>query len=171
VLQAEFLERIQKYLASRGCITGGWEEAAHGDRIDKAKSYLVGWRTVEVAAGLAGQGYDMVVAPGQRYYLDMSNSLAWSEPGAGWAGWSGPEETYVFDPTEGWTEEQKKHLLGIQACIWSEPMTDRAIFDRLVFPRLSAIAEAGWTPSTAKSWKRFKALVGLMPNLYGNWAE
>jgi hexosaminidase len=171
VLQAEFLGRIQKFLASRGCVTGGWEEAAHGDLIDKSKSYLVGWRTVEVAAALAGQGYDMVVAPGQRYYLDMSNGPVWSEPGAGWAGWSGPEETYAFDPAQGWTDEQKKHLLGIQACIWSEPMTDRAIFDRLVFPRLSAIAEAGWTPHASKSWKRFSALVGQMPILYGHWAE
>ncbi|HEV7717690.1 MAG TPA: beta-N-acetylhexosaminidase [Arsenicitalea sp.] len=170
-LQAVFLARIQTFLASRGCITGGWEEAAHGNVIDKTKSYLVGWRNVEVSAALAGEGYDMVVAPGQRYYLDMANSDAWSEPGAGWAGWSGPRETYAFDPTTGWTEAQKQHLLGIQACIWSEPMADRAIFDRLVFQRLSAIAETGWTPPEAKSWERFSALAGLMPNLYGNWAE
>jgi hexosaminidase len=50
-------------------------------------------------------------------------------------------------------------------------MTDRAIFDRLVFPRLSAIAETGWTRWEAKSWERFSALVGLMPIVYGHWAE
>lgn len=171
VLQAVFLRRIQAYIASKGCITGGWQEAAHGDVIDKAKSYLVGWRSVEVSAALAGQGYDMVVAPGQRYYLDMANGVAWSEPGAGWAGWSGPRETYDFNPVEGWTEEQLKHFRGVQACIWSESMTDRAIFDRLVFPRLSAIAETAWTRWEAKSWERFSALVGLMPIVYGHWAE
>jgi hexosaminidase len=169
VLQAEFLDRVQKLLASKGCVTGGWEEAAHGDVIEKDKSYLVGWRNVEVNAKLAAEGYDIVVAPAQRYYLDMANGAAWSEPGAGWAGWSGPEETYLFDPTEGWTAEQKQHFLGVQACIWSESMTDRAIFDRLVFPRLSAVAETGWTPDSARSWPRFSALAGLMPILYGNW--
>jgi hexosaminidase len=169
-LQAEFLRRIQAYIASRGCVTGGWEEAAHGDVIDKSKSYLVGWRNVEINAALAGQGYDIVVSPGQRYYLDMANSQAFSEPGAGWAGWSGPRETYDFDPVAGWSAAQKKHLLGVQACIWSEPMTDRAIFDRLVFPRLSAIAETGWTRKEAKSWDRFSALAGLMPILYGHWS-
>jgi hexosaminidase len=46
-------------------------------------------------------------------------------------------------------------------------MTDRAAFDRLVFPRLSAIAETGWTPPEKRDWIRFKALAGLMPNLYG----
>ncbi|MGV3490593.1 MAG: beta-N-acetylhexosaminidase [Devosia sp.] len=169
VLQAEFLARVQQMLAERGCITGGWEEAAHGDVIDKAQSYLVGWRDMEVSAELAGRGYAIVVAPGQRYYLDMANSAAWSEPGAGWAGWSGPRETYEFDPVAGWTDAQKANLLGVQACIWSEPMTDRAVFDRLVFPRLSAIAETGWTAQGSRSWTRFSALCGLMPILYGNW--
>ncbi len=167
VLQAEFLKRIQTFLASRGCITGGWEEAAHGNVIDKDKVYLNGWRNVEVSAALAGQGYDMVVCPGQVYYLDMANSPAWSEPGAGWAGWSEPEKLYEFDPVGGWTDEQKRHFLGVQSCIWSESMTDRAIFDRLVFPRISALAETGWTKPAAKSWERFSAMVGLMPVLYG----
>lgn len=166
VLQALFLERIQKFLASEGCITGGWEEAAHGGVIDKAKSYLCGWRNVDICAALAGEGYDMVVCPGQVYYLDMANSPDWDEPGASWAGWSEPEKLYGFDPVEGWTELQKSKLLGIQACIWSEAMTDRAVFDRLVFPRLSALAESAWTRPDAKSWERFKAVVGLMPVLF-----
>jgi hexosaminidase len=170
-LQAVFLARVQAFLASRGCITGGWEEAAHGDVIDKAKSYLCGWRSVEVSAALAERGYDIVVTPGQAYYLDMSQGSEWSEPGAGWAGWSSVEKTYEFEPSAGWTPAQKQHLLGVQACIWSEPMTDRAVFDRLVFPRLSAIAEAGWTAPGRKSFKRFAALCGLLPILYGYWSD
>ncbi|RYD94870.1 MAG: hypothetical protein EOP61_20815, partial [Sphingomonadales bacterium] len=61
------------------------------------------------------------------------------------------------------------HLMGIQACIWNEPMTDRAVFDRLVFPRLSAIAETAW--STNRDFARFTALVGTMPNMYGNYED
>ncbi|MEQ1770870.1 MAG: beta-N-acetylhexosaminidase [Devosia sp.] len=170
ILQAHFIRRVHEYIKSKGAITGGWEEAAHGDVVDKDKTYLVGWRDVEISAKLAGQGYDIVVSPGQRYYLDMANGLSWSEPGAGWAGWSGPEETYTFDPRAGWSAEQLKHLLGVQSCIWSEPMTDRAIFDRLVFPRISAVAETGWTKPENKSWPRFAAFAGLMPIMYGHWA-
>ena len=171
MLQAIFLKRIQQFLASRGCITGGWEEVAHGDVVDKEKVYLVGWRSVEVNAALAGRGYDVVVSPGQAYYLDMSQGSEWSEPGAGWAGWSSVEKSYDFDPVAGWSDEQKRHFLGVQACIWSEPMTDREIFDRLVFPRLSAIAETGWTAPARKSFARFAAVCGLMPNLYGHWSD
>jgi hexosaminidase len=166
-LQAKFLQRVQAFLTANGKITGAWEEAAHGGGIDKANCYLVGWVNVEGSQKLAADGYDVVVAPGQAYYLDMANGPEWHEPGAGWAGWSSPEKTYGFDPVEGWSESEKTKFRGVQACIWSEPMTDRAVFDRLVFPRLSAIAETAWTNADRKSYARFAGVAGLMPNLYG----
>jgi hexosaminidase len=166
-LQAHFLQRIQSYLTQRGKITGAWEEAAQGGGIDKANSYLVGWHTVAASQRLAAEGYEVVVSPGQAYYLDMANSADWHECGAGWAGWSSLEKTYRFDPSAGWSDSEKRRLMGVQACIWCEPMSDRAVFDRLVFPRLSAIAETGWTAPDRRDYHRFTALVGLMPNLYG----
>lgn len=168
LLQAEFLRHIQTFLASRGCITGGWEEAAHGHVIDKEKCYLVGWRDVAASGQLAGEGYDIVVSPGQHYYLDMAQGQEWSEPGAWWAGHSSPKSTYNFDPTENWTHIQLQHFLGIQACIWSESMTDRAVFDRLLFPRLSAIAETAWTEKPKKSYARFIGCVDVMPLVFGH---
>lgn len=168
-LQAHFLKRIQAFLSSKGRITGAWEEAGEGGGIDRQDCYLVGWRTAEASQKLAAEGYDVVIAPGQAYYLDMANSADWHEPGAAWAGWSSPEKAYRFEPAAGWSDAERTRLLGVQACIWSEPMSDRAVFDRLVFPRLSAIAEAGWTAQARRDYGRFSALVGLMPNLYGRF--
>lgn len=166
-LQAHFLQRIQAFLTSKGKITGAWEEAAHGGGVARENCYLVGWVAVESNQKLAAEGYDVVVAPGQAYYLDMANGPDFHEPGAGWAGWSSAEKTYAFDPVAGWSDAEKVHFIGVQACIWSEPMTDRDVFDRLVFPRLSAIAETGWTSPAHKDFPRFSAAVNLMPNLYG----
>ncbi|HTN61084.1 MAG TPA: family 20 glycosylhydrolase, partial [Devosia sp.] len=53
ILQAHFIKRVHAIIASKGAITGGWEEAAHGNVVDKAKTYLVGWRNVEINAALA----------------------------------------------------------------------------------------------------------------------
>lgn len=164
-LQAYFLKRLQAFLTERGRITGAWEEASHGGGIDRANCYLVGWREKATAQKLAGEGYDVVVAPGQAYYLDMALDEDWNECGAAWAGFSSVEATYRYEPDADWSDGEKRHLMGVQACIWSEPMNDRAVFDRLVFPRLSAIAETGW--SHDKDYARFAALAGLMPNLYG----
>ena len=43
--------------------------------------------------------------------------------------------------------------------------------DRLVFPRLSAIAETGWTAAAARNYHRFATIAGLMPSLYGHAEE
>ena len=166
-LQAEFLRRIQGMLRQHGKVTGAWEEAAEGGGIDKADCYLVGWHTVEASRRLAAAGYQVVVAPGQAYYLDMANGEDWHECGAAWAGWSSPETTYGFVPDAGWSADESAQLMGVQGCIWGEPMSERGVFDRLVFPRLSAIAETGWTADANRSFERFSAAVGLMPSLYG----
>ncbi|MGN6490040.1 MAG: beta-N-acetylhexosaminidase [Devosia sp.] len=168
-LQAHFLQRVQAFLTSQGRITGAWEEAAQGGGIDRASAYLVGWKDTAISQKLAAEGYDVVVAPAQAYYFDMANGPEFDECGAAWAGFSSLENTYRFEPAAGWSAAERAHLLGIQGCIWCEPMTDRAVFDRLVFPRLSAIAETGW--STDRDFARFTALVGLMPNLYGNYED
>ena len=76
-------------------------------------------------------------------------------------------KTYGLDPVAGWSAEERQRFLGVQACIWSEPMAEPAVFDRLVFPRLSAIAETGWTRPERKDFRRFSALAELMPSLYG----
>ena len=168
-LQAHFLQRVQAFLAAKGKITGAWEEASQGGGIDKASSYLVGWKDTAISQKLAAEGYDVVAAPAQAYYLDMANDEEFAECGAAWAGWSSLENTYRFEPAAGWNDAERRHLMGIQACIWNEPMTDRAVFDRLVFPRLSAIAETAW--STNRDFARFTALVGTMPNMYGNYED
>lgn len=166
-LQAAFLKRVQAFLSDQGKVTGAWEEAAQGGGIDKDDAYLVGWRTPEASRELAALGYAVVAAPAQTYYLDMALSEDWHECGAAWAGWSSVATTYAFTPDAGWSDAERERLMGVQGCIWSEPMLDRGVFDRLVFPRLSAIAETGWSTEANRDFDRFTALVGLMPNLYG----
>jgi hexosaminidase len=56
-------------------------------------------------------------------------------------------------------------MKGVQACIWLENFLSRAYFNRLVFPRLPAIAETAWTPKAGKNWERFAAIVRLSPSL------
>jgi hexosaminidase len=162
-LQADFLRHLHAQIRTNGRITGAWEEGAHGDGVTPEGAYLVAWRSAAVGAKLAAAGYDVVMAPGQAYYLDMARTTDWWEPGATWAGVSSVENTYRFDPLEGFAPEDRHRMIGVQACIWSEPMSDRRVFRRLVFPRLSAIAETGWTPEAQRSYPRFAANARFLP--------
>lgn len=163
-LQAYFLRHIQQFLAGRGRALGGWEEAAQGGGVSPENCLLFAWTTVEKTAELAAADYDVISTPGQAYYLDMALSQDWYAPGASWAGFTPLEQTYGFEADNG-SAALAAHLKGVQACMWSEHLTTLARANHMLFPRLSAIAEAGWSRAQNKDLPRFTALAELMPGL------
>jgi len=164
-LQSYFLKQVKDMLSKRGKKLAGWNEVAHGGGVESQGTLLMAWQTPEVGIELAREGYEVVMTPGQAYYLDMVQAEAWQEPGASWAGTVPPAHTYDYEAEGDFPEDLKHRLKGVQACIWSEHFLSRGYFNRLVFPRLPAIAEAAWTPKSEKNWLRFTAVVGLSPKL------
>lgn len=164
-LQSYFLKQVKAMLDKRGRKLAGWNEVAHGGGVAAKNSLLMAWENPQVGIELAREGYDVVMTPGQAYYLDMVQATAFQEPGASWAGTVPPAHTYAYEAAGEFPEELKDRLKGVQACIWSEHFLSRGYFNRLVFPRLPAIAEAAWTPKAAKDWHRFAAIVPLSPML------
>ncbi|NYJ12656.1 hexosaminidase [Rhizobium leguminosarum] len=164
-LQSYFLKRIKAMLSERGRKLAGWNEVSHGGGVDPDGTLLMAWERPAVGIELAQQGYDVVMTPGQAYYLDMAQAEAWAEPGAAWAGYSPPEHSYAYEAEGELPEALQEKMRGIQACIWTENFISRAYFNRLVFPRLPAVAEAAWTPSDRKDWDRFAAIVRMWPML------
>lgn len=162
-LQSHFLKQIQSLLRKYGKDTGAWEEAALGGGVDADRSYLVAWKKSESGRDLALDGYDVVLAPAEYAYFDMAQSDEWWEPGASWAGTVSVETCYAFDPAHDWPANVQDKLIGVQSCLWSENLADRRLFDHLMYPRLSAIAETAWTPRADKDFARFMAIQTLMP--------
>ena len=144
-LQSHFLRRVKAMLTDRNRDLVGWNEVAHGGGVPPEGTLLMAWENPQVGAALAREGYDVVITPGQAYYLDMAPSPAFLDPGAGWAGSSTPEETYAYDAEASFPPELRPRFRGVQACIWCEHFHTRDYFNALVFPRLAAVAEAAWT--------------------------
>ncbi|MCA1440068.1 beta-N-acetylhexosaminidase [Ensifer sp. IC4062] len=164
-LQSYFLKKVKRMLTARGRKLVGWNEVAHGGGVGTEGTLLMAWENPKVGIELAREGYDVVMTPGQAYYLDMAQAEAFQEPGASWAGTATPVHTYAYEAEGEFPEELKHRMKGVQACIWSEHFLSRGYFNRLVFPRLSAIAEAAWTPKAQKDWLRFAAIAPLSPIL------
>ncbi|HEU4840462.1 MAG TPA: family 20 glycosylhydrolase, partial [Ilumatobacteraceae bacterium] len=121
---------------------GVWEEGAGA--LGPGDGYVVGWTSAEAVQRLAAAGHDVVAAPASAYYLDMAASRAWYEPGTSWAGHTSLADVEAFDPAAGWSAVERERLLGVQACVWTEHVHDRPALERLLFPRLTAIADAAW---------------------------
>lgn len=164
-LQSWFLKRLKEMLTKRGKVLVGWNEVAHGGGVPPEDTLLMAWEKPEVGIELANEGYDVVMTPGQAYYLDMVQGPDWLENGAGWAGPVPPEKTYRYEAEGDFPDTLRKHMRGIQACIWCEHFTTVHWFNDLVFPRLSAVAEAAWTEREHKDWLRFARQVRLHPTL------
>jgi hexosaminidase len=145
-VEADFHHELVRLIGARtGRRVGAWQEAAQSGGVRPGDGYVVAWTSPDAARELAAAGHDVVVSPGQAYYLDMAPDDDWDTPGMSWAGTVRLEDTCDFEPGGGWTDEQLTHLVGVQACLWSEHVADAATFDRLAFPRLDAIAERAWT--------------------------
>ncbi|MFV0294029.1 MAG: beta-N-acetylhexosaminidase [Paracoccus sp. (in: a-proteobacteria)] len=164
-LQALFMRRIQKMLTSRGRIMGGWDECADGGGVNPTQALLFAWRSPEKTAELMKLGYDVIATPGQAYYLDMVHGDGWDSLGASWAGTAPARKTYEFSPTDGLPKDAPGQLVGVQAGIWSEYLDSVTRWNHMVFPRLSAVAETGWSMPENRNWSRFRALAPLMPKL------
>ncbi|MBT9385204.1 beta-N-acetylhexosaminidase [Pseudooceanicola sp. CBS1P-1] len=164
-IQSWFLRRVQQMLRHHGKELAGWDEVSHGAGVDQENTLLVAWQRPDLVPALAAQGYRVIASPGQAYYLDMVQAEGWSEPGTAWAGTVTPEVSYAHDPEGMLPEDQRGALAGIQACIWCEHIYTPELFNHMVYPRLHGVAEAGWTPQSARNWPRFATLSARMPRL------
>jgi hexosaminidase len=129
-LQAYFNQRLQKILSKHHKIMMGWDEVLHPDL---PKTVVVqSWRGQQSLATAAQQGYSGLLSFG--YYLD----LMWPA-----------SRHYAVDPMSGaaasLNPEEKRRILGGEACMWSEWVTPENI-DSRIWPRNAAIAERLWSP-------------------------
>lgn len=153
-LQSYFVERMEKYLNAHGRRLIGWDEILDGGLAPNAT--VMSWRGIDGAVAAAAAGHDTVLTPAPTLYFDYRPLDTPSPPGRGEV--IDVEKVYRFDPAPAaLDDEQRKHILGVQANIWTEHIrtTDRLHY--MTFPRAAAIAEVGWSPAGKIDWPSFSA--------------
>lgn len=142
-LQSYFIRRIDAWLTARGRRLVGWDEILEGGLAPGAT--VQSWRGMEGAVAAAKQGHDVIVSPTSHCYLDYPYTSI------------SVEKSYSFEPVPAeLTPAEAKHVLGGEGNMWAERTPLPADTDRMVFPRLSALAEVYWSPKQARNWKAFQ---------------
>jgi hexosaminidase len=157
-LQVWFTQEINKYLVKHGRRLVGWDEILQPGLSSDA--IVMSWRGVTGAHAAAVTGNDTVLSPWPTLYYDNRQSALASEmPGRTRV--VSLEDVYRFEPRDAaLTDAQQKHVLGLQANIWTEHIRTEDRVEWMALPRAAAVAEVGWTKSEHKDWKQFLRRLG-----------
>lgn len=160
-LQSYCMTRIEKFLNSKGRRIIGWDEILEGDVAPNAT--VMSWRGASGGIEAAQMGHDVIMTPNTYCYFDYYQTADTKDEPLGIGGYVPIEKVYSLDPTFDLNEEQKKHIIGAQANLWTEYITTTEHVEYMVLPRMAALAEVQWTQPEKKDFKDFtKRLARLM---------
>ena len=105
----------------------------------------------------AKRGFKTVLCPGHKTYFDMAYNNSTYERGICWAATIEVKEVFEWKPVYGYSSNDMKNILGIQAQLWSETITNKKYFDEMINPRLAALAEIAWCSEAKRTWANFRS--------------
>lgn len=152
-LQSYFIQRIEKFVNSKGKKIIGWDEILEGGLAPNAT--VMSWRGTEGGIKAAKQDHDVVMTPGSHCYFDHYQGNPRNEPVA-IGGFTTVEKVYSYEPVpEELNEEEAKHILGAQGNVWTEYMTTTEHVEYMALPRLCALSEVLWSTKENRNEEDF----------------
>ena len=133
-LQAYFNRRVAEIVRRHGKKMIGWGEVLHGDLPND--TVVQAWQSKPAIPDILRRGYPAILSRG--FYLDHMRPASFH---------------FEIDPFGGeeqkLSDEEKKLLLGGEACMWAEFVNKYNIESR-IWPRAAVIAERLWSPAEVR---------------------
>ena len=153
-LQSYLIGRVEKFVNSRGRQIIGWDEILEGGLAPNAT--VMSWRGTKGGIDAMAAGHDVIMTPGEACYLDYTQDAPFKEP-TSIGGYLPLSKVYAYNPLADIPDSvDTRHLLGIQANLWSEYITDDSHAEYMYYPRTFAIAEIGWGNPAERNYPEFK---------------
>ncbi len=143
LLQSWFTSQIEAFLAEHGRRMICWNDVLcdWGDHLvgePSKNTVIAGWMRPASSEIAAREGYDAIVCPVGHLYFSNAEALRLT----------GRESICrVYDMAvvpEGLTQEQRQHILGAEACLWTERVASTDSLEWRLLPRLSTLSELQW---------------------------
>ena len=155
-LMSYFFKRVNESLVKNGKQPLIWMELEVPTYPQNSIMFL--WRmrtTPKVLERALKDNFKVICSPGEYAYFDYPQAKD-DLPNVGWMPTLSLQRVYEFNPAFTLTAEQEKqHILGVEATIWGESVKDlfRAFY--MTYPRALALSEVGWTQMPQRSWQAF----------------
>lgn len=177
-LQVRFMAKVAEHVRSKGRTVAGWDELLTDVNLPES-TVVYAYRGQKHGLKAAKRGYRTIFTPGEVLYFDWWQADPFNEPVA-MGGYSPLKKVYSFDPVPMTQEaiyaneslicsdqvvddspelirpENCDRIIGVQGCAWTEFIGSADHLHYMMFPRLLAVAETGWTTADRKSWDNFK---------------
>jgi hexosaminidase len=161
-LQSWFIQKMEKYIISKGKKLIGWDEILEGGLAQEAT--VMSWRGVAGGVAAAKAGHDVIMTPTSHVYFDYYQGDPKTEPQA-IGGYTPLKKVYSYEPIpEELDANEEKYVLGSQANLWTEFIKTTSHAEYMVLPRMTALSEVLWSSKDQRDWPDFqKRLQALLP--------
>lgn len=157
-LQGWFTSQVAAHLIKHGRTPVGWDDELVAGATLPTSEMVMSWHgddNERVALTAIKQGHDVVMTPQESLYFDHYQSALPDE-------WAGPPPAATLQQAydtvvipDGASAAEAKRIIGVQAGLWTEQMRTFAHDQHALFPRIAALSELGWSPSSAHDWHSF----------------
>ena len=163
-LQSHIITFAEDVLAKKGRKIIGWDEILEGGLAPNAT--VMSWRGIGGAIEAAKSNHDAIMTPVSYCYFDYYQTDKTDKEPLAIGGYVPVERVYSFNPyPDALNKEQQKHILGVQANVWTEYIKTFKHVQYMVLPRFAALAEVQWEdPAKPKDYNQFlQRLMRLLP--------
>jgi hexosaminidase len=147
-----FVEKVEKIVQKHGKKMIGWDEIGQADIDSTSVSQF--WAGKENAMSAVSKGMKIIMSPAKKAYLDMEYDTL-SKHGLHWAAYIPTDTAYVWTPEE-YEGIPIESILGIEAPLWSETISNIEELEYLAFPRAIGYSELSWTTQENRDWENYK---------------
>ncbi|MCD7898502.1 MAG: glycoside hydrolase family 20 protein [Bacteroides sp.] len=164
-LQSYVISHVASFLDGKGRKIIGWEEILEGGLASGAT--VMSWLGMEGAVKAARQKHDAIMVPHTHLYFDYYQTADTENVPLSIGGFIPIKKVYHFNPVpDELTKEEAKHIIGVQANLWTEYIPDSRQVEYMVMPRIDALSEVQWTEPDRKNYDSFLQRLLKMLKLY-----
>jgi hexosaminidase len=172
---ASFVNQEAGIVQGQGKTVMGWADIAGAGTNLTSPSVAEYWNPASgstsgtiTATEAVQKGMKIVMAPANHAYLDQRYKHSVPPTlGMTWACKNGcdVDQFYNWDPASYVTGVTDANVIGVEGAIWGETVADLSDVDYMVFPRLLALAEIGWSPKADRTSLRSPAYTDFIGRL------
>ena len=149
-LENAFMVELSRFIVKSGRTPMIWGTCS--GQIYPDDTIIQIWLDIREPLKVAPHGNKMIYSVHSSLYFDYPANL--SEPWETWMFALDEKGVYMTDPYIIWADQVKDHILGTEACLWTETIPQHRVFAKL-FPRIIAYSECAWSKPEKKSWSDF----------------